>query len=199
MMTRAFSPIRPVLAVLLSSLMAVPATAQEQTAPKSLTIVIIEGDGAINNVRQRVAREPIIQVEDENRKPVAGVLVTFALPGNGPGGTFANGANTFTAVTGADGQARASGLKANSLQGEFQMRVTASLKGTLTATKTIRMVNAGVAAGLSTTAVWAIVLLAGAGAAAGIALGMNSSSGSQQPGRPPVTITPGAPVITPPR
>ncbi|MBI5281297.1 MAG: carboxypeptidase regulatory-like domain-containing protein [Candidatus Solibacter usitatus] len=199
MMTRAFSPIRPVLAVLLSLLVAVPAGAQQQAAPKSLTIVIIEGDGAINNVRQRVAREPIVQVEDENRKPVAGALVTFALPGNGPGATFANGANTFTAVTGPDGRASASGLKANSLKGEFQMRVTASLTGSLTATKTIRMVNAGAVAGLSTTAIWAIVLLAGAGAAAGIALGMNSSSGPQQPGRPPVTITPGAPVVTPPR
>ena len=32
---------------------------------------IVEGEGAINNIRLRTAREPIVQVEDENRKPVA--------------------------------------------------------------------------------------------------------------------------------
>ena len=35
-------------------------------------IEVVEGDGAINNIRQRTAREPIVQVEDENHKPVAG-------------------------------------------------------------------------------------------------------------------------------
>ena len=36
--------------------------------PTSLQILIVEGDGAINNVKQRVNREPIVQVEDENGK-----------------------------------------------------------------------------------------------------------------------------------
>jgi hypothetical protein len=38
-------------------------------APK-LNIVVLEGDGAINNIRRRTAREPVIQAVDENRKPV---------------------------------------------------------------------------------------------------------------------------------
>ena len=41
---------------------------------------------------QRTARETIVQVENENRKPVAGAVVVFRLPSQGAGGTFANGA-----------------------------------------------------------------------------------------------------------
>ena len=45
-----------------------------QTAPM-LNIVIVEGEGTLNNVKQRVNRDPIVQVEDENHKPVAGAAV----------------------------------------------------------------------------------------------------------------------------
>jgi hypothetical protein len=55
------------------------------TGAGRIQIVIVEGEGAINNIRQRVAREPIIQVEDENRRPVAGAAVTFLLPNQGAG------------------------------------------------------------------------------------------------------------------
>ena len=59
-----------------------PALAQEPQAgppPAKLNIVILEGEGATNNIRQRVAREPIVQVEDENRRPLAGVAVAGAV------------------------------------------------------------------------------------------------------------------------
>src|SRR5690349_10386612 len=47
------------------------ATTAPQTAAK-LNIVIVEGEGAINNIQQRVAREVIVQVNDENNRPVGG-------------------------------------------------------------------------------------------------------------------------------
>ena len=62
-----------VLLVLLN-LFRAPAWAQ---APTGLSITIVEGEGAINNIRQRVNREPIVQVEDQNHKPVAGAVVVF--------------------------------------------------------------------------------------------------------------------------
>ena len=62
-----------------------PATAQ--VAPM-LNLVVIEGEGAVNNIRQRTAREPIVQVEDENHRPVAGAVVVFMLPSNGAGGSL---------------------------------------------------------------------------------------------------------------
>lgn len=190
-----------ILRIYLSLLLSALLCGQGVTTPKQLNIVIVEGDGVINNVRQRVAREPIIQVEDENHKPVAGAVVTFLLPGNGPGATFANGANSLTAVTGPDGRAVARGLQANNHKGQYQMRITVSAAGGATATAAITMSNVAAAAALGTTAIWAIVLIAGAAAAAGIALGVNSGGGgggSNQAGAP-VTVTPGTPSVTPPR
>src|SRR5690242_5343312 len=117
-----------------------PAGAQEG----QLNLVIVEGEGAINNVRQRTAREPIVQVEDENHRPVAGAAVVFALPSNGAGGAFAGGSQTFTTVTDAQGRAVARGFRPNNVQGQYQIRVTASQNGR-TATATISMTNAVVA------------------------------------------------------
>src|SRR5881398_1442797 len=90
-----------------------PALAQDQGG---LNLVIVEGEGAINNIRQRTAREPIVQVEDENHKPVAGAAVVFLLPSNGAGGSFANGARTLTMTTDNQGQAVARGLKPNGIK-----------------------------------------------------------------------------------
>ena len=78
------------LAVLVSLPFPVRLPAQAQAG--QLNLVIVEGEGAINNIRQRTAREPIVQVEDENHRPVAGAAVVFALPSNGASGVFANGA-----------------------------------------------------------------------------------------------------------
>ncbi|MGJ5815104.1 hypothetical protein [Paludibaculum fermentans] len=188
-----------ILRIYLSLVLSALLCGQGITAPKQLNIVIVEGDGVINNVRQRVAREPIVQVEDENHKPVAGAVVTFLLPGNGPGATFANGLNTLTAVTGPDGRATARGLQANNHKGQYQIRVTASASG-LAASAVIGMTNAAVAgAALSSTAIWSIILIAGAAAAAGIALGVNSGGGGTNQAGSPVTVTPGTPSVTPPR
>src|SRR6202161_2399484 len=70
-----------------------------QEPAHKLNLVIVEGEGAINNIRQRTAREPIVQVEDENHKPVAGAAVIFTLPGQGAGGTFGGGAPRLRVVT----------------------------------------------------------------------------------------------------
>lgn len=56
--------------------------------PSMLKIVIVEGEGAINNIRQRVAREPVVAIEDEARRPVAGAEVVFRLPDTDPAGPF---------------------------------------------------------------------------------------------------------------
>ncbi len=54
-------------AVLCAALAALPVYSQVPAAPAagapgdSLTITILDGDGALNNIKQRVAREPIGQ------------------------------------------------------------------------------------------------------------------------------------------
>ena len=113
-----------------------------QNAPHALLINILEGEGALNNIRQRDAREPVIQVTDENHKPVAGVAIVFLIHGgpNGAGATFPGGTQTLTVTTGADGTAHATGLQLANAPGSFTISVTASLSG-LVATAVIHQAN----------------------------------------------------------
>ncbi len=113
---------------------------------RQLNILIVEGEGAINNVRQRTAREPIIQVEDENRRPVAGAAILFMLPDSGPSGVFEGGGRTLATKTDSAGRAVAKGLRVNQVQGKFQIQVEATYEG-VTATATIAQVNAVLTAG----------------------------------------------------
>jgi hypothetical protein len=189
---------------LLSLLLAVWIAAPAQVAPM-LNLVVVEGDGAVNNIRQRTAREPVVQVEDENHRPVAGAIVVFTLPMNGPGGTFANGAKTLTVVTDNDGRAVARGLRPNTTKGQFDIRVNASKNGQ-TASAIISQTNviltatgAVAAAGISAKLI--TLLAVGAAAVAGgayfAATHINSSSSPSAP--PGTTIAAGPGNVGPPR
>jgi hypothetical protein len=164
------------------ALTAIPANGQEM-----LNLIVVEGEGAINNIRQRTARETIVQVEDENHKPVAGAVVVFTLPSQGAGGTFANGAQTLTVMTDAQGRAVAQGLRVNRVAGRWQMRVNASL-GNRTGTVTVTQSNvaaaaagagaAGAAAGISLKTIVIIVAVAGAAAAGGTVAATRGGGGN---------------------
>jgi len=179
-----------------------------QAPAHTLNLVIVEGDGAINNIRQRTAREPIVQVEDENHKPVAGAAVIFLLPEHGPGGTFADGSHSLTVTTNAQGRAAAHGIHLNNVQGQFQIGVNATYNG-MTATATISQsiavgaaagaggAGAGVAAGLSAKAI-AIIVVAAAAAVGGAAYAATHTGGSSSTTVPGTTITPGTGTVGPP-
>jgi hypothetical protein len=184
------------LAMLLSGLLALPLApgAMAQDTGARLNLVIVEGDGAINNIRQRTAREPIVQVEDENHKPVAGAAVTFALPAHGAGGTFATGGHTLTVVTDDQGRAVAQGLRPNTVKGQYQIQVTASHNGlaasaTITQTNVVAAAAAGaVAAGISAKLIAVLVIAAAAGAGGAI-YATHSGGGSGN------STTPAAPAL----
>jgi hypothetical protein len=199
----------PVLAVLIS----IPASsfAQAQDATPKLNIVIVEGDGAINNIRQRTAREPIIQVEDENHKPVAGAAVIFTLSGQGAGGGFSGGAQSLSVVTDAQGRAVARGFHPNNVQGQYQIHVTASKNGQ-SSNATISMTNALVGAGATTAAAGgisakliAVIVIVGAAAAAGGAYAATHSGGGggnsngNGSASSSIIITAGTGVVGPPK
>jgi hypothetical protein len=177
-----------------------------QEPAHTLNLVIVEGDGAINNVRQRTAREPIVQVEDENHKPVAGAAVLFLLPEHGAGGTFADGSHSLSVVTDAQGRATAHGIHFNHVQGQFQIQVTASF-GSLTATTVISQsiaVGAGAGAGTAAAAgisvkVVAIIVIAAAAAAGGAYLAVHAGGGGNNSTTTTgTTITPGTGTVGPP-
>ncbi len=162
-----------------------------------LNIVIVEGEGQLNNVKQRVNREPIVQVEDENHKPIAGAAVVFFLPTSGPGGVFANGSQTLTVTTDNLGRAAARGIRPNHITGKMEIRVTASANG-LTASAIISQMNIAGASvgGLSTAAKVLIVVGIAAGAAAGIVVATRGGSSSGSATIPPgISITAGTPSV----
>jgi hypothetical protein len=94
----------------------------------ALKIVILEGEGVSNNIKERIAREPVVQVEDENHKPVAGALVLFSIDSQGgnAGATFLNGAKTFSGLTDANGRIVAQGYRPNTHTGQFHINVSAT-------------------------------------------------------------------------
>jgi hypothetical protein len=178
----------------------VPLRAQENPAPGKIHIVIVEGEGAINNVRQRVAREPIVQVEDENRKPVAGAAVTFLLPNQGAGASFANGARSLTLTTDSQGRAVARGLKPNNVNGRYEIRVNASHQGrtdsaTISQTNALTAAAAGAAAGISAKLLIILAVAGGAAAAGAVAATRGGGNGAAAARPTPTIIVPGSPTV----
>ena len=182
---------RAACAVLISCILASPASAQEA----GIKIIVQEGQGAINNIPQRRAKEPVIQVQHEDGEPVVGATVTFLLPDSGPGGTFADGARMLNIQTDAKGQAVGRGLKPNATSGRFLIRVNVSYHGQ-TASTTIAQINAipaGATKGGSGKKFLIIALIGGA-AAGGLAAALGGKSGSS-PVSTPVTNTPGTVLV----
>lgn len=165
--------------------------AQEAAAPApALRIVILEGEDVSNNVKERTAREPIVQVEDENHKPVAGaaVLFTVSTQSGHASATFLNGAKSFSGQTDANGRITARGFHPNAHTGQFHVNVTAS-KGPLVSHSVIAQTNVAAATTAATTStipafvashiVLVSVVAAGVvagGVATGVALTHNSGT-----------------------
>src|SRR5712664_1796400 len=101
-----------------------------------LKIVVVQGEGAKNNVRTRSATQPVVEVRDDSDKPVAGAEVVFQLPPAGPGGVFNGWMRNQTARTGPDGRAQTSGFTPNDEEGRFNIKATAT-SGTKTASAVI--------------------------------------------------------------
>jgi hypothetical protein len=174
-----------------------------------LNLVVVEGEGQINNIRQRTAREPVVQVEDENHKPVAGAVVVFTTPSNGATGVFANGSHTLTVTTDDTGRAVARGLKPNAAKGQYQIHVNASYRGQ-TASTNIAQTNAVVTAAGTVAATGAahgkliaVLVVVGAAAAGGAVYATQRGGGTTTtPGvtpASPTTISAGGATVGPPR
>jgi hypothetical protein len=121
-----------VLCVTLAVLLALPAIAMaepQRASGPELKIIVVEGDGAINNIRERTARDPVVRVENDDHQPIAGASVTFVLPDLGAGGFFPGGHTSLSTTTDHEGRAAARGLKPNNVAGRFSIRVNASYEG----------------------------------------------------------------------
>jgi hypothetical protein len=182
-------------------------SAAAQNAPARINLVVVEGEGVSTGIRQRVAHDPVVLVEDDDHRPVPGAAVVFALPVSGASGEFVNGAKNYTVVTGSDGHATAPGLKTNDVPGKLQIYVTASYRGLRARSLINETVEAAAGAKPRSPEVrssksgntWKWVLLgvaAAGGAGAGIYLQHHSSSTAAPS---PISISTGTVVFGSPR
>ncbi len=202
---------RPLVAILVAALLAVPPQAAAQTpataapaqpaqAPNlapapvgSLTVYVLEGQNQIYNIRDRVMAMVVVEVRDSSGLPVEAADVTFTLPATGAGGFFPGQQLSFTAKTNFQGQAAATFLP-NMQTGRFNIRVTAK-SGNQIGQSVIRQTNAlrsGVAepkSGIFKFAWWKVAVLAGVGVTVGVVLATRGGSG------PSVTLVPGTPTF----
>lgn len=157
----------------------------------------MEGEGAINNIKQRTSRDPVIQVVDENDRPVAGVAVVFTLPSRGASGVFANGARSLTILTDSQGMATATGLTPNNVAGNLSIQVSASHQGQ-TASAVIAQTNVAAGAGMSAATIGIIGAIA-AGAAVGAVIAFSGDDSTPSPGGPstPPTTPSGTATVRP--
>lgn len=174
-----------------------PAAAPQTPAPaplpvESLKILVLEGQGATNDIRLGGTASPVVEVRDENGLPVIGADVVFELPKTGPGGAFAGQQSTATAKTRDSGQATATFMP-NNKTGRFNIKVTATVgnrigHALITQTNATHAARAG-QSGLFKFAWWKVAVVAGAGVAIGFLVARRGSSG------PSVTLIPGTPTF----
>jgi hypothetical protein len=163
-----------------------PGTLAEQSTPDGgLHIQIIEGDRGVNIIKKKTAVAPVVEIRDRNNLPVAGAMVTFTSPADGPSVVFLNGSRSITVIAEANGRATTVGLKPVNV-GAFQIGISATSQSQV-ATAAISMTNAltaaaaaGVAGGTVATvsagsgglSAGAIGLIVGVAAAAAVGLGV---------------------------
>jgi len=184
-------------------------TPEQEATISMLKIEVVEGEGAINNIRLHRAKEPVVRTVDENNQPLSGVSLTFLLPVMGPGGEFPGNLRELAMQTDEKGEAAGKGLVPNQMVGKFQIRVAASYRGER-ANAVINQTNAepgGAANGGSSKKILLIALIGGAvaGGAALAASRGSGGSGSTSPSQPAgpqnpggIVIASGTPVIQPP-
>ncbi|MEO7651071.1 MAG: hypothetical protein ABIZ80_11435 [Bryobacteraceae bacterium] len=164
---------------------------QSASAADSIIIKVLEGDGAINNIRTQRAKEPVVRVETENGTPIAGVVVHFVAPAAGPGGHFLDGGSNLTTLTDHEGRASGPGFRPNKSAGQFHIRVTASFSGQTTNARIVQTNAESAVATAGSSKKIAILAILGGAVAGGAALAARSGGKNT-----PAAAAPSGTVIT---
>jgi hypothetical protein len=176
-------------------------------AVQGLKLITLAGKGEMNDLERHVMAPLVIEVLDQNERPVEGAEVVFRFPINGPGAVFTGGKTSQTARTNGQGQAAAMNWTANNQTGAFDVHVTATYGNQLGET-TVSMSNVNriveESKNVQKNGGWwsprwvKLAILGGTVAlAAGVVLATRGSgSPATTTAAPPtVTITPGPPTV----
>jgi hypothetical protein len=170
---------------------------------RSLKLTALAGNKEMNDLERGLMAPLVIQVLDQNDRPVEGAEVVFRFPLNGPGATFRGGNTSQTVRTNSQGQAAATNWIANQT-GTFSVHVTAAYgnqlgETTVTMTNVTRIVeetSRKKKGGSWYSPKWVKIALIAGGAAtvAGVILATRGG-GSSASSTPTITITPGSPTV----
>ncbi len=171
-----------------------------------LKMEILEGDGAIYNLRGRGFNMPRVRVSEPDGRPVKGAAVTFRLPDAGPGAQFADGRIAMV-QTDDKGEATVPAVKLNSQLGQWEIRIAATHKGAV-ARASLQQINAAPVEAMTTpgkkskSLYWLAAIAAGAATAATVGLaggaspphsgGVSALGTAASGSTPTLTISPGA-------
>ena len=173
-----------------------------------LKVISLAGKGETNDLERKLMAPLVIEVLDQQDRPVENAEVVFRFPLQGPGATFPGGRTTQTVRTNAQGQAAALNWMANDQVGRFEVHVNASYANQVGDT-TFSMYNATKVAEKEATIgriqekrggwfspTWVKIAVIGGGAALAAGIILATRGGSKTgPASPTVTITPGPPIV----
>jgi len=175
---------------------------------KNLKVIPLAGKDEMNDLERRVMAPLVVDVLDQNDRPVEGADVVFRFPLNGPGAFFAGQKTSQTVRTNPQGEAAAVGWTANNEVGSFQVHATATYgnqmgETTFSMSNVTRIVETAKSRHHEqkwwTTKKFKIAVIAGAAAtvtAIVLATQLGGSSKSTTTATiPTITITPGSPSI----
>jgi hypothetical protein len=174
---------------------------------EGLKVIPLAGKNEVNDIERKVMAPLVVQIVDQNDRPVESAEVVFRFPLQGPSAAFPGGKTSLTVRTNSQGQAAAMNWMANTEVGRFEVHVNASYGnqvGEVTfsmsnATKVVRS-NASVTGAQEKRSWFAptwvkIAVIGGAVAVvAGVVLATRGGS-SPAPKTSTVTISPGSPSI----
>jgi hypothetical protein len=166
-----------------------------------LKIRVVEGEGAFNDTKKGIGRNPVVVIQNQDDEPVAGARVTFTLPSIGQGGVFDRNERTFSTTTDQAGRAGTSGLRPNSIEGSFDIRVQASYQGTSASALIPQSNTAAISSGGGSRK---LLVLGVVGAVAGGVLGVllsrgGSAASAAAPAPNPTGVTGGTITVGGPR
>jgi hypothetical protein len=170
---------------------------------QNLKVIVLAGKDEMNDLERHVMAPLVVDVLDQNDRPVEGADVVFRFPLQGPGASFSDQKTTQTVRTNAQGEAAARNWMANNHVGPFQVHATATYGNQMGET-TISMSNVTRIVEINknrkhqnwwSTRKFKIAVIAGGAAAVAAIVLVKESGSSKSTSTPTVTITPGAPSV----
>ena len=184
---------------------------QAPAAPtiEGLKVIPLAGKDETNDIQRRIMAPLVVEVLDQNDRPVQNADVVFRFPLQGPGATFPGGKTSLTARTNGQGQVAAMNWMANNETGKFDVHINATY-GNQVGSVTFSMINANnvpqrnLGTGINGTSekrggwfspTWVKIAVIGGAAAVAAGVFLATRGGSKAASSSTVTITPGSPSV----